>query len=50
MIIPYPDALRAQFRKVSLNASVFYSLIPFLYYLTTAYTQTSLDNLYAIDV
>lgn len=45
----YPDAPRAQFRKVSLNASVFYSFTPSLYYLTTAYGQTSPDNLYASE-
>lgn len=44
-----PDAPRHQFRKYSLNTSYLYSLTPTLYYLTSAYGQTSSDNLYASE-
>lgn len=40
-------APRSEFRKLGLSASYFYSLVPSLYYLTSAYGQTSADNLYA---
>lgn len=39
-------APRSAFRKFSLSASYFYSLTPSLYYLTSAYGQTSADPLY----
>ncbi|HGM6878994.1 TPA: ShlB/FhaC/HecB family hemolysin secretion/activation protein [Serratia marcescens] len=42
---PYAD--RREFRKLGLGASYFYPLTPSLYYLTSAYGQTSADNLYA---
>jgi hemolysin activation/secretion protein len=42
-----PYAARSEFRKLSLSASYFYPLTPSLYYLTSAYGQTSADNLYA---
>lgn len=40
-------APRSEFRKLGLSASYFYPLAPSLYYLTSAYGQTSADNLYA---
>ena len=40
-------APRSEFRKLSLSASYFYPLTPSLYYLTSAYGQTSADNLYS---
>lgn len=40
-------APRSEFRKLGLGASYFYPLAPSLYYLTSAYGQTSADNLYA---
>ncbi|MBH1922524.1 ShlB/FhaC/HecB family hemolysin secretion/activation protein [Serratia surfactantfaciens] len=40
-------APRSEFRKLSLSASYFYPLAPSLYYLTSAYGQTSADNLYS---
>lgn len=42
-----PYAARSEFRKLSLSASYFYPLTPSLYYLTSAYGQTSADNLYS---
>ena len=41
-----PYSPRSQFRKLALSASYFYPLTPSLYYLTSAYGQTSADNLY----
>lgn len=41
------DAPRSQFLKYSISASYLYPLAPALYYLTSAYAQTSPDNLYA---
>lgn len=41
------DAPRSQFLKYSLSASYLYPLAPSLYYLTSAYAQTSPDNLHA---
>lgn len=45
----HTDAPRSEFRKLSLSASYFYPLTPSLYYLTSAYGQTSADNLYASE-
>ncbi|MEL5515611.1 ShlB/FhaC/HecB family hemolysin secretion/activation protein [Serratia bockelmannii] len=42
-----PYAARSEFRKLTLSASYFYPLTPSRYYLTSAYGQTSADNLYA---
>ncbi len=42
-----PYAARSEFRKLSLSASYFYPLTSSLYYLTSAYGQTSADNLYS---
>lgn len=44
-----PYAARSEFRKLSLSASYFYPLTPSLYYLTSAYGQTSIDNLYSSE-
>ncbi|MEC5343326.1 ShlB/FhaC/HecB family hemolysin secretion/activation protein [Brenneria populi] len=38
---------RAEFRKLALSASYFYPLAPSLYFLASAYGQTTPDNLYA---
>lgn len=43
----FPDAAHGEFRKFNLSASYFYPLTPSLYYLSSAYGQTSADNLYA---
>lgn len=40
---------RSQFRKFSLSSSYFYPLTDSTYYLTSAYAQTSPDNLYAAE-
>lgn len=44
-----PYAAHGEFRKFNLSASYFYPLTPSLYYLTSAYGQTSADNLYASE-
>ncbi|MEC5319493.1 ShlB/FhaC/HecB family hemolysin secretion/activation protein [Brenneria populi subsp. brevivirga] len=40
---------RAEFRKFALSASYFYPLAPSLYFLASAYGQTTPDNLYASE-
>ncbi|KKI44097.1 peptide transporter [Hafnia alvei] len=45
----YPDMPRSEFRKYALSASYFYPLAPSLYFLTSAYGQTTPDNLYASE-
>lgn len=45
----YPDMPRSEFRKYALSASYFYPLTPSLYFLTSAYGQTTPDNLYASE-
>lgn len=45
----YGDAPRSEFRKLSLSGSYFYPLTSSLYYLTSAYGQTTADNLYSSE-
>ncbi|WP_233527571.1 ShlB/FhaC/HecB family hemolysin secretion/activation protein (plasmid) [Serratia sp. PAMC26656] len=45
----HTNAPRSEFRKLSLSASYFYPLTPSLYYLTSAYGQTTPDNLYSSE-
>lgn len=45
----YPDMPRSEFRKYALSASYFYPLASSLYFLTSAYGQTTPDNLYASE-
>ncbi|CAI0729780.1 Hemolysin transporter protein shlB precursor [Serratia proteamaculans] len=45
----YGDAPRSGFRKLSLSGSYFYPLTSSLYYLTSAYGQTTADNLYSSE-
>ncbi|QPT15804.1 Hemolysin transporter protein shlB precursor [Serratia rubidaea] len=45
----YRNAPRSEFRKFSISASYFYPLTSSLYYLTSAYGQTSADNLYSSE-
>lgn len=45
----YADAPRSEFRKLSLSGSYFYPLTSSLYYLTSAYGQTTPDNLYSSE-
>ncbi|WP_448665979.1 ShlB/FhaC/HecB family hemolysin secretion/activation protein [Serratia plymuthica] len=45
----HTNAPRSEFRKLSLSASYFYPLTPALYYLTSAYGQTTPDNLYSSE-
>lgn len=46
---PHNGAPRAAFRKFSLSGSYFYPLAPSLYFLTSAYGQTTPDNLYSSE-
>ncbi len=45
----HPELPRSEFRRFSLNASWFYPLTPSLYWLTSAYGQTTPDRLYASE-
>ncbi|NHB94022.1 ShlB/FhaC/HecB family hemolysin secretion/activation protein [Photorhabdus cinerea] len=45
----FPDAPRSQFRKFSLSASYFIPVTDSVYYLSSIYGQTTLDNLYASE-
>ncbi|MEH3543867.1 ShlB/FhaC/HecB family hemolysin secretion/activation protein [Klebsiella variicola] len=45
----HPDLPRSEFRRFSASASWFYPLTPSLYWLTSAYGQTTPDRLYASE-
>ncbi|WP_445375076.1 ShlB/FhaC/HecB family hemolysin secretion/activation protein [Photorhabdus tasmaniensis] len=45
----FPDTPRSQFRKFSLSASYFIPVTDSIYYLSSIYGQTTLDNLYASE-
>lgn len=45
----HPDLPRSEFRRASLSSSWFYPLTSSLYWLTSAYGQTSSDRLYASE-
>ncbi|WP_081384131.1 ShlB/FhaC/HecB family hemolysin secretion/activation protein [Raoultella ornithinolytica] len=45
----HPELPRSEFRRFSLSASWFYPLTPSLYWLTSAYGQTTPDRLYASE-
>ncbi|MQL50688.1 ShlB/FhaC/HecB family hemolysin secretion/activation protein [Photorhabdus khanii] len=45
----FPDAPRSQFRKFSLSASYFMPVTDSIYYLSSIYSQTTPDNLYASE-
>ncbi|WP_300002423.1 ShlB/FhaC/HecB family hemolysin secretion/activation protein [uncultured Cedecea sp.] len=45
----YSDLPRSEFRRLSASGSWFYPLTPSLYWLTSAYGQTSPDNLYSSE-